>query len=271
MAINLFPLTILGPLCAATLLLSACTPVMRESAASTGDAGHAISHDAAQSESHAADTHAHWSYDGDTGPAHWGDLNPEYAACSTGKEQSPIDVDTVKEENLVNLAFDYHPSSVNIINNGHTVEAVYDPGSSFTVDGVQYDLKQFHFHAPSEHTVDGQYAAMEMHLVHENAEGKKAVVGILINQGTDATLAVPEPGTTGQINAADFLPSDQTTFRYEGSLTTPPCTEGVSWFLMIHPIQLSAQQIAAFTTIYNHNNRPIQSVNGRTILADTTP
>lgn len=267
MSSNSFRLTIFALLCTAALLLSACRPVMPEAAAAAGEADH----EAAGGEAHAAESHTHWTYDGNTGPAFWGDLSPEYAACGTGKEQSPIDVDTVKEENLVNLAFDYHPSSVNIINNGHTVEAVYDPGSSFTVDGVQYNLKQFHFHAPSEHTVDGQSAAMEMHLVHENAEGKKAVVGILINEGSDATLAVPEPEATGQINAADFLPSDQTTFRYEGSLTTPPCTEGVSWFVMIHPIELSAQQIAAFTTIYNHNNRPVQSLNGRTILADTTP
>ena len=135
---NSLRLKVFALLCSVAMLLSACKPVMREAAAA-GDAGHEAGQGATEGGAHAADSHAHWSYDGDTGPAHWGDLSPEYTACATGKDQSPIDVDTVKEENLVNLAFDYHPSSVNIVNNGHTVEAVYDPGSSFTMDGVQYD------------------------------------------------------------------------------------------------------------------------------------
>lgn len=259
------------------MLLSACVPVTREGAASQA-AGHG-----AQDAAHAADSHAvHWSYSGDTGPAEWGSLSPEYAACATGTAQSPIDVDTVKEENLVNLAFNYNPSKVNIVNNGHTVEVAYDPGSFFTVDGEQYDLKQFHFHAPSEHTVDGQPAAIELHLVHQTADGKKAVVAVLINEGAanpafqpvwDHLPAAesPEQEYDVQVNAADLLPTDQTTFRYGGSLTTPPCSEGVSWFIMIRPIEMSAEQIAAFTAIYDGNYRPVQPVNGRTILADTTP
>ena len=159
---------------------------------------------------------------------------------------------------------------------------VYAPGSFFTLDGEQYDLKQFHFHAPSEHTVDGQPAAIELHLVHETAGGQKAVVGVLINEGAANTAFQPVwdhlPAAEGaeqeydvQVNAADLLPVDQTTFRYAGSLTTPPCSEGVSWFLMIRPIELSAEQIAAFTAIYDGNNRPVQPLDGRTVEADTTP
>jgi carbonic anhydrase len=266
------------PLCIAALLLGACVPVTREGATSQ-----AAEHGAAQDAAHAADTHtAHWSYSGDTGPAEWGALNPEYAACATGTAQSPIDVDTVKEENLVNLAFNYNPSNVTIVNNGHTVEVVYDPGSFFTLDGEQYDLKQFHFHAPSEHTVDGQPAAIELHLVHQAAAGKKAVVAVLINEGAANPAFQPVwdhlPAAEGpeqeydvKVNAADLLPADQTTFRYAGSLTTPPCSEGVSWFLMIRPIEMSAEQIAAFTAIYDGNNRPVQPLNGRTVQADTTP
>jgi carbonic anhydrase len=275
---------ILGPLCAAALLVSACAPVMREAAEARpaptvpqgtpeapGGSAHGEAHNT-----------GHWSYAGDTGPDFWGELSPEYAECATGTQQSPIDVDTVKEENLVNLAFNYNLSRVNILNNGHTVEVVYDPGSFFTLDGEQYDLKQFHFHAPSEHTVDGQFAAIELHLVHQTADGKKAVVAVLINEGAENPAFVPvwrhlpaqevaETTYDIEVNAADLLPSDQTTFRYAGSLTTPPCSEGVSWFLMIRPIEMSAEQIAAFTAIYDGNHRPVQPVNGRTILADTTP
>ena len=277
---NLSPLAAVA---AAALLLAACAPVTREVAearpAPTLPATAEAPGGSAQGEAHAT---AHWSYSGDTGPAYWGELSPEYAACGSGAAQSPIDVDTVKEENLVNLAFNYNPSNVNILNNGHTVEVVYDPGSSFTVDGEQYDLKQFHFHAPSEHTVDGQFAAIELHLVHETADGKKAVVAVLINEGAANPAFTPVwrhlPATeTAEttydvpVNAASFLPADQTTFRYAGSLTTPPCTEGVSWFIMIHPVEMSAEQIAAFQAIYDGNHRPVQPVNDRTILADTTP
>jgi carbonic anhydrase len=274
-----FSLKTLGACCAAVLLLNACTPVTREGAATS-----AASHGAAQGEAHAGDAghSVHWGYAGDTGPAYWGELSPEYTECATGTAQSPIDVDTVKEENLVNLAFNYNPSNVNIVNNGHTVEVVYAPGSFFTVDDAQYDLKQFHFHAPSEHTVDGQFAAIELHLVHETADGTKAVVAVLINEGAENPAFAPVwkhlPAAEGaeqeydvQVNAADLLPTDQTTFRYSGSLTTPPCSEGVNWFLMIRPIEMSAEQIAAFTAIYDGNHRPVQPVNDRTILADTTP
>lgn len=284
MSNNSLPLTILGPICAAILLLSGCTSVTREAAEArpaptlppgppepAGDSAHGEAHNT-----------GHWTYTGDTGPAYWGELSPEYAACATGTAQSPIDVDTVKEENLVNLAFNYNPSNVNIVNNGHTVEVVYDPGSFFSVDGEQYDLKQFHFHAPSEHTVDGQSAAIELHLVHESAKGNKAVVAVLINQGAANPAFAPvwrhlpasesaETTYDVKVNAADLLPTDQTTFRYGGSLTTPPCSEGVNWFIMIRPIEMSAEQIAEFTAIYDGNNRPVQPLNGRTILADTTP
>ena len=273
----------LAAVAAAAVMLAACAPVTREVAearpAPTLPAVAKAPGGSAAGEAHGT---GHWSYTGDTGPEYWGQLNPEYAACGDGKTQSPIDVDNVKEENLVNLAFNYNPSNVNIENNGHTVEVVYDPGSSFSVDGDTYELKQFHFHSPSEHTVDGQFAAIELHMVHETADGKSAVVAVLINQGAANPAFMPVwrhlPATETaettydiKVNAADFLPADQTTFRYAGSLTTPPCTEGVSWFVMIHPVEMSGEQIAAFQAIYDGNHRPVQALNDRTILADTTP
>lgn len=263
-----------APLLAA-LVLAACKPVTLEGASNMAAAPEA-GHGAAE---HGA---AHWSYSGDTGPAYWGELSPEFAACATGTEQSPINIDTVAEENLANLQFHYKPSNVNIVNNGHTVEVVYDPGSYFTLDGVQYDLVQFHFHSPSEHTVDGQFGAIELHLVHSSVDGQKAVVGVLIQEGAANPAFQPVwehlPANAGeeetfdaQVDAATLLPSDQTTFRYDGSLTTPPCTEGINWFLMTNMVELSAEQIAAFTAIYDGNNRPVEPLDGRTIVVDTTP
>jgi carbonic anhydrase len=237
---------------------------------------------AAKPQAHPADQHAvHWSYTGSTGPAHWGSLSPEYALCSTGRSQSPIDIATTSPRDLNNIVFSYQPTPLNIVNNGHTVQVNYAQGSFIEIDGERFDLAQFHFHAPSEHTLNGVHADMEMHLVHKSAKGRLAVVGVMIRRGTpnpmfDA-LARNIP-TSGQkverpevmINAAAFLPADQRTYRYDGSLTTPPGTEGVKWSMMIQPMTLSAEQIAAFTSHYNANRRPVQLLNGRQVVEDTS-
>jgi carbonic anhydrase len=225
---------------------------------------------------------AHWSYEGESGPAHWGSLSPDYVACSAGASQSPINIVTPAARDLANPVFHYQPTTVNITNNGHTIQVNYDPGSYIELDGARYDLTQFHFHSPSEHMVNGKLSSAEVHLVHIAADGKLAVVGLLVESGVQNagidTFWSSLPATSGpvqrlsaQANAADMLPAVQLTYRYVGSLTTPPCTEGVKWAVMVQPIQMSDAQLAAFRQLYDGNNRPGQPLNGRVLIQDTTP
>jgi carbonic anhydrase len=234
----------------------------------------------------------HWAYEthGDAvGPEGWGAL-PGDAACGTGKQQTPINLvsGAARPQDLPNLVFAYKPSRLFMTNNGHTIQMTYDTGSSLGRAGspATATLAQFHFHAPSEHTVDGKPYPMELHLVHVDAAGKPvAVVGVFITAGREnaaaakAFLALPakadeKAGPAGAtIDASGLLPLDKTFFMYPGSLTTPPCTEGITWYVLTHPIEMSAAQIAAFTNIehLNHTNRPIQHLGDRTVLVDSTP
>ncbi len=234
-----------------------------------------------QSHSAPESAHAHWSYEGATGPRHWGSLSPDYALCASGTSQSPIDIRDTTSVDLQNLELHYVSVPVEIVNNGHTVQVNYAPGSHLDVDGVRYDLLQFHFHAPSEHTIAGKHASAEMHLVHKSATGALAVVGVLIEEGEhnahfDAiwnnlpAQAGPAKRFDVQINAADLLPADARTYRYLGSLTTPPGTEGVRWHLMVEPVRMSKAQIAAFTRVYRGNNRPTQPLHGRAVQMDSS-
>lgn len=232
---------------------------------------------------HASEAAApHWTYEGEHGPSHWGSLNKEYAACSSGKSQSPIDLAHALSKDLPNLDFHYQPSKINIINNGHTIQVNYEAGSYIVLDGVRYDLQQFHFHVPSEHTVNGKHSDAEVHLVHKNADGKLAVVGILINTGAEnpafqstwnhlPAAEGPAQQFTDQVNISGILPAVRETYRYDGSLTTPPCTEGVKWLVMVNPIEVSKSQLDALTQILHKDNRPIQALNNRTITEDSTP
>jgi carbonic anhydrase len=225
---------------------------------------------------------AHWTYEGAEGPEHWGD-EPSYATCSTGTSQSPIDISVPSEKDLKNISFHYQPSEVNILNNGHTAQVNYDAGSYIELDGARYDVAQFHYHTPSEHAIDGKLFAAEIHIVHKNADGELAVVGIMLEAGSENLAFAPfisnlpaeeaEVKDTGvTINAADFLPAVQTTFRYTGSLTTPPCTEGVHWLVMTVPVELSAAQLNSLATLFeHHNNRPVQELNDRPLAEDSTP
>ncbi len=224
----------------------------------------------------------HWTYEGEEGPQHWGEIDPSYAVCGTGENQSPIDISKPIEKDLANISFHYQPSEVNILNNGHTAQVNYDTGSYIELDGSRYDVVQFHYHAPSEHHIDGQAFAAEIHIVHKNAEGKLAVIGILLQQGTENAAFDPfinnlpaektdAKDAGNKVNAADFLPAEQTTFRYSGSLTTPPCSEGVSWLVMTSPVEVSAAQLEKLLTVFEGNNRPLQALNERTPLEDSTP
>ena len=225
---------------------------------------------------------AHWTYEGEEGPSHWGELDPAYEMCGTGKNQSPIDIASPGEQDLANIVFHYQPSEVNILNNGHTVQVNYDPGSYIELDGIRYDVAQFHYHAPSEHEVDGKFFPAELHLVHKSAEGRLAVVGLLLQEGSANTAFDPFinnlPAETSdvqdagvKINAMDFLPGIQTTYRYSGSLTTPPCSEGVSWLVMTTPVELSSAQLSQLESLFEGNNRPVQPLNDRSLIEDNTP
>jgi carbonic anhydrase len=224
----------------------------------------------------AASDPVHWGYEGEVGPEHWGDLSPDYAACSQGVEQSPVDILATAPVNPPGLRFTYQPSALNIVNNGHSIQVNYDPGSSLEVDGAAYPLVQFHLHSLSEHTLSGSHTPMELHLVHQDAGGAIAVIGVMIVEGKQnpayepilahmpAQEGEPEAISGVTVNAGDLLPADREYYRYNGSLTTPPCTEGVKWLVMASPVELSASQIAAFQSLYNDNYRPVQPLNERT-------
>jgi carbonic anhydrase len=225
----------------------------------------------------------HWTYEGEAGPAEWGDLSEEYALCSSGQSQSPIDLHAAASQDLTDIVFNYQPSDLTIKNNGHTVQVDYAPGSTITVDGTDYELKQFHFHHPSEHAVDGVIYPLEMHLVHADADGNLAVVGVFIKEGMDDNVAfapVFENLPTEQVDptaidgvsvdAAALLPADHLFYTYSGSLTTPPCSEGVHWMVLSTPITLSPAQIQQFTDIFPLDARPLQPLNGRDLSADSS-
>ncbi len=222
----------------------------------------------------------HWSYTGESGPAHWGDLAPEYALCANGTEQTPIDIVPTANEALVNPAVRYQAGDVTIINNGHTIQANAAPGSAIVVDGVEYALAQMHYHTPSEHMVNGMSAVAEVHFVHKATDGSLTVIGALIQVGSqdnqawapfvEALGTVVDAKTTTTLDWAALLPSDLTTYRYRGSLTTPPCTEGVHWMVLQTPVVLSEKQVAAFMAAYNGNARPIQDDTDRDVVFDTS-
>ncbi|MBZ4415815.1 carbonic anhydrase [Myxococcus sp. RHSTA-1-4] len=225
-------------------------------------------------------TGGHWGYGEAVGPAHWGDL-PGATTCATGKEESPVELVTANTTPDTHPApsFNYRPSRVRMVNNGHTVEFEYDAGSTVRVGEKEYQLAQFHFHTPSEHTEDGVHFPLELHLVHKNTSGGVLVVGVFIKAGSvnraldDAFHHLPwnkgdhsEP-KGASINASALLPKNKAFFQYHGSLTTPPCTEGVEWYVMKDPIEMSDAEIASFQRLphLNPNNRPPQPLNGRTV------
>jgi carbonic anhydrase len=221
----------------------------------------------------------HWSYEGATGPAHWGDLNPDYSVCKTGQEQSPIDIVNAIAEKLPPIEFHYLQSPLRLIDNGHTVQVNYEPGSYITVSGKRYELLQFHFHHPSEEAIHGRHHDLVIHLVHKDAEGQLAVVAVLFTEGaSDAgikavvehlpTVKEQEITTDATVAATSLLPQTRNYYTFRGSLTTPPCSEGVTWFVLQRPSTLSHSELAALVKLYPHNVRPVQPVNARTVKAE---
>jgi carbonic anhydrase len=231
---------------------------------------------AAPAEEHSAG-HAAWSYSGPTGPEHWKDIGPETAVCGLGKHQSPIDIrDTVKAK-LPAIEFHYASTPLRVVDNGHTIMVNYVPGSSIVVDGKSYELQQLHFHEPSEEHVRGHAFPLVAHLVHRNPQGELAVVAVPFKQGKENAFLAPiwnnlpaakdvENAPAGvSINATDLLATERGYFTFTGSLTTPPCSENVTWFVLKAPAEASAEQVKLFGKHYPHNARPVQPLNDRVV------
>lgn len=230
---------------------------------------------------HAAKHAVHWSYSGTTGPAKWSAIDEKFGTCALGRTQSPIDIRTadVQAAALPAINFDYKPTPLKIIDNGHTVQVNIAPGSSITVGDKRYELLQFHFHKPSEERLNGKAYALVAHLVHKSEDGKLAVVAVLMDKGAKQPLVqavfdnLPQakeketavPGISIDLNA--LLPDNRAYYSFAGSLTTPPCSEDVSWFVLKTPAHVSAEQIARFGRVYAMNARPVQPLNGRVIQA----
>jgi carbonic anhydrase len=232
---------------------------------------------AAQS-AEAAPAEVHWSYAGAGGPEQWGKLKPEYETCAKGQRQSPIDIKDGARLDLQPIVFDYKPVPLHIVDNGHTVQVNYAEGSTITVAGERYELKQFHFHKPAEERIDGRSFDMVAHLVHRSLDGRLAVVAVLFEARQQShpflrALWPYLPLETGResvpkdvvIDANALLPEVRTYFTYIGSLTTPPCSEGVLWLVLKTPVEVAPEQVAVFSKLYSMNARPLQPAHGRLI------
>lgn len=230
-----------------------------------------------------------WHYEGAEGPTQWATLSPKFAACGEGRSQSPIEISKPSPGTAPDVRMRFPPAALRIvhhehmadgINNGHTIQINYPAADTLNLGASPYQLVQYHFHAPSEHTVSGAHFPMEMHFVHKAADGTLAVVAVFIEQGAANAAFAPvwanlptQKGVETHLPAVEvdvdaLLPGVRTSYRYDGSLTTPPCTEGVKWVVMTTPVALSSEQIGAFTQLINHNNRPVQPLNGRTVVVD---
>jgi carbonic anhydrase len=223
--------------------------------------------------------HPHWAYEGHGGPAEWSKLAPEYAACGMGKEQSPIDLAKGIPAMMSDPAVSWQAGALEVVNNGHTIQVNCPKGSTLSLDGHSYELLQYHFHHPSEHTIAGISFEMEVHFVHRHAEGGLAVLGVMIKAGEPnpamETIWRTMPALGGEtaksetaLHPGAMLPKDSTTYRYAGSLTTPPCSEVVSWVVYRQPITASPEQIARFAKLFPNNARPMQHLNRRKLLLD---
>ncbi len=219
---------------------------------------------------------APWGYEAHNGPTVWGRLDGAYSTCALGAEQSPIDLTGGRRADLPPVKFDYRRTGATIENTGQSIQVTPAPGSGIVLDGVRCELLQFHFHHGGEHTVEGVRLPLEMHLVHQDGNGSTAVVGVLFREGqeNDALAPVwahlpahPSPARAlpGELDLAALLPDSRTMWRYRGSLTMPPCTEGVAWAIFTESASLSGGQIEAFAAIYPNNCRPVQPLGKRVL------
>jgi len=230
-----------------------------------------------------ASSHAtHWGYTGHEGPENWGDLDAKYSMCKAGSSQSPINITKsvqVDADDMQKIDFEYKTSASSVVNNGHTIQVNIKDGSSITIDRIKFDLKQFHFHTPSENQIDGKNFPLEAHFVHASKDGKLAVVAVLFEDGKENPIIkkiwnkMPHKAdessgcglTSKDVNSV--LPKDKDYYRFSGSLTTPPCSEGVRWFVMEDYATISKAQVKEFLhTLHHANNRPVQPINARKVM-----
>ena len=222
---------------------------------------------------------SNWSYEGHTGPKYWGELNEKFKMCKMGKNQSPINI---QKEALVKacikpLNISYNSKAKNVLNNGHTIKVNVASGSYLYIDGKKFELKQFHFHTPSENKINSKHYPMEAHFVHLNNKGEIAVIGVMFKVGKEnKAITKFQNLLTNQINikkpiyltlkADELFPKNRDYYRFDGSLTTPPCSEGVRWFVFKEPVEISKEQLKLFEKIMGENNRPTQPINARKVL-----
>ncbi len=238
-------------------------------------------------ESHAPAAHeVHWGYQGEGAPEHWADLDSGFALCRDGKEQSPVDLtdlvpieDSGIKRRLGNtvLQREQRARVMDLVDNGHTIQVTNDAAMTIELGGTQYELVQYHFHSPSEHTIDGEHAQLEIHFVHKSAAGELAVFGLLVEEGEHSVMlepiiaALPDGPDDARhledldLDMSELRPLPQRYYRYEGSLTTPPCSEAVQWLVMVDKRQISAEQMTAIVSRLHHNNRPVQPLGDRPI------
>ncbi len=224
-----------------------------------------------------------WGYEGEKGPVKWAEIDPKYRACGSGKRQSPINIETrdVEKAALKPIHFDYRAGPAELVNTGHTIQVNLPDSGSARFDNLEHKLVQFHFHTPSEERIDGMAQQMVAHLVHRAGDTRFAVVAVLIKLGKENKALRPVfenlpqreslRATIPALNPAELLPADPTYFSYVGSLTTPPCTEEVKWYVMKTPVEVSYRQFAAFKALYKNNSRPVQSLNGRRVQVYQQP
>jgi len=225
----------------------------------------------------AADEDVHWTYSGEHGPEHWGELSEVFEACSDGRNQSPIDIADPRKAKLGPIALSYRGSTTSVIDNGHTIQVEVSPGSSLEMEGRTYALVQFHVHSPSEHQIEGKPFPLEAHFVHENERGELAVVAVLFRDGPHhrglkalGNRAAIQAGTSHPIDVPiaelDIVPEGRAYYRYSGSLTTPPCSEGVLWLILKETGSVSKEQVATFVKMIGEDARGAQPLNGRLVV-----
>jgi len=209
-----------------------------------------------------------WGYDGAGAPANWGALSVEYATCKTGTQQSPINLPSAETAKTINVTTNYAAAPAEVVNNGHTIQANIGDGFMLSSGGTDYKLLQFHMHTPSEHTIDGKALPMVAHFVHATAEGKLAVLGILFKEGeanAQIQSLIDKVGGKTELDLAAMLPAKLDVVNYQGSLTTPPCSEGVNWHVVLEPVTASAEQIKALKDVMHDNARPVQPLGDRAL------
>lgn len=224
-----------------------------------------------------AEGDVHWSYEGESGPENWGELADAFALCADGTQQTPIDITDADVVALPDPVIEYAAGPVQFNNNGHTVVAGAAAGNTLTVDGESSRLLQMHYHAPAEHDIAAAEGAAEVHFVHANLQDGLSVVGVVIVEGEENAAWAPyiealvvneEEILEGTLDWAALLPESRATFRYSGSLTTPPCSEGEDWYVMTEPIEMSTEQIAALSEVFGETDRPVQPQGDREVVLD---